>query len=51
MEQLTQTISNLVGILMGLVGAVGRGLLCVRRLHVPDSLVERPTRWSGGRAP
>ena len=32
MEDLTQTISNLVGILLGVVGAVGVGILHLRRI-------------------
>ena len=35
MEQLTQTISNLVGILLGVVGAVGVGFFIYGRVHVP----------------
>ncbi len=34
MEQLTQTISNLVGILLGVVGAVGVGFFICAPRHV-----------------
>ena len=50
MADLTQTISNLVGILLGVVGAVGVGFFiygptCTSRPR------ERPTRWSGASRP
>ena len=34
MEQLTQTISNLVGILLGLVGVIGVGYFICAPRHV-----------------
>ena len=48
MDDLTQTISNLVGILLGLVGCRWRGLLHLRRLHVPDR--QRRSQPDGARA-
>ena len=50
MDDLTQTISNLVGILLGLVGVVGvvtssTAPICTSPPPAP------PTRWSGARPP
>ena len=50
MEQLTQTISNLVGILLGVVGAVGVGFF-IYGAYMYLTPAERPTRWSAARAP
>ena len=51
MEDLTQTISNLVGILLGIVRRSGRRLLHLRRVPVPHRVGSARTRWSAARAP
>ena len=51
MEDLTQTISNLVGILLGVVGAIGVGFFIYGAYLYLTASAERPTRWSGARAP
>ena len=51
MADLTQTISNLVGILLGVVGSSRRGLLHLRGLHVPDGLRSAPPDGARARAP
>ena len=50
MEQLTQTISNLVGILLGVVGAVGVGFF-IYGAYMYLTASGAPTRWNGARAP
>ena len=51
MEQLTQTISNLVGILLGVVGVVGVGFFVFGAYQYLTASRERPSRWSAARAP
>ena len=51
MDELTQTISNLVGILLGVVGVVGVGFFIYGAYLYLTASRERPTRWSGARAP
>ena len=51
MDDLTQTISNLVGILLGLVGVVGVGYFIYGAYMYLTASGERPTRWSGARRP
>ena len=50
MEQLTQTISNLVGILLGVVGAVGVGFF-IYGAYLYLTASGAPHRWSAARAP
>ena len=50
MGDLTQTISNLVGILLGLVGVVGVGYF-IYGAYMYLTASGRPTRWSGARRP
>ena len=50
MDDLTQTISNLVGILLGLVGVVGVGYF-IYGAYLYLTASARPTRWSGARRP
>ena len=49
MEDLTQTISNLVGILLGIVGGVGVGFF-IYGAYLYLTASGAPTRWSGARA-
>ena len=51
MDDLTQTISNLVGILLGLVGVVGVGYFIYGAYMYLTASAAPPTRWSGARRP
>ena len=46
MEDLTQTISNLVAILLGVVGVVGVGFFIYGAYMYLMADLPRPTRWS-----
>ena len=50
MEQLTQTISNLVGILLGVVGVVGVGFFVFGAYMYLTASAELRSRWREGRA-